>query len=143
MERNAMQAATSAGNHQHGRQLLRETQKDRAYWLETMLLNWARWMSAPELPEGMPDKACGGAQNYSTYDANSESAHDKLDVTLAEATNAAIDALETLQQMAIYRAYGVIAVFRYQSELAYAKALELAKIAIADNLERRGIWLGS
>lgn len=112
--------------------------KDASYWLEVMLQNWARWMRSDEKPDGIPKEACGGVIGF-THMGDSDAAYDKMDVTLAEATNAAIEGLEVAEQIAIYASYGVAAVWRYNRE---TDVLDRAKAKVLDSLRRRGIWLG-
>lgn len=114
--------------------------KDRAYWLEWNLQNWARWMAGSEVPEGLPDRACGELQNYTTMYGDSELEYDKLDGRLAESTNAAIEGLASVaEQCAIYNAYGVASVFRLRHG---PETLVMARLHVAASLERRGIYLG-
>ncbi len=113
--------------------------KDAIYWLEWQLQNWAKWMRGDESPEGLPAEACGGMLTGYTHMGDSDAAYDKMDVTLAEATNAAIEGLEAVQQVAVYAAYGVAKVWRFGRQ---TDVLLHAKANIMDSLRRRGIWLG-
>lgn len=113
--------------------------KDRDYWLEWQLQNWASWMRSDQRPEGLPEKACGGVTGY-TILGDSETAYEALDAHLAEVTNAAIGDLPSLQQKAVYRAYGVMAQLE---QVLYAQNLILAKLAILAGLQLRGVWMGA
>ncbi len=55
------------------------SQKDSLFHVERCLDNWSRWMRGTEAPDGLPQEACVG-ENYTTYDAHSEQAYDKLDI---------------------------------------------------------------
>ena len=113
--------------------------KDRAYWVDFLLSGWALWMRESEAPEGLPREASGGLHGF-THQGDSEHAYAKLDAVLAEAVNAAIEGLPSpAEQCAIYRAYGVAAVYKMRD---YASALAMAKLHVAESLERRGVWLG-
>lgn len=115
-----------------------ESVKDEAYWLEAALENWARSMRSDERPEGLPKQGSGGVTGY-THQGDSESAYIKLDIWLAERTNAAIEGLEPAEQCAIYVAYKVMAVYRMRD---FAGALERGKAKVLKSLKARGVWMG-
>ena len=118
-----------------------EIVKDRAYWVEKLLTNWCAWMRAPDLPDGAPDRGCGGVVGFAMY-GNFDDMCDSMDVRLAETTNSIIDDLPTLEQMAIYRHYDIIAVFAWSRAGVYERTLERAKTLVGDGLAARGVYLG-
>ncbi len=97
-------------------------------------------MHRGELPDGMPSEGCGGVENFTTYDNNSERAYAALDAWAAETTHAVINGLSPVERVAIYRAY-VDAVYRFWRE-EYEVVLCRAKANVQAGLKRRGIWLG-
>ncbi len=114
------------------------SQKDSLFHVERCLDNWSRWMRGTEAPDGLPQEACVG-ENYTTYDAHSEQAYDKLDIWLAETTNAAIEGLEASEQASIYARYLGLSVAFWRG----GNYLDSAKEHLADSLRRRGVWLGA
>lgn len=114
--------------------------KDAAYWTEWHLQNWCNWMHGRDLPDGMPDEACGGIENYTSYDHNNERAYEKLDAWAAELTHLVIHGLVESEQAAIYHAY-VNAVYRFMRG-NYHELLLSARANVQAGLRRRGIWLG-
>lgn len=116
------------------------TIRDTEWWLESHLSNWVRWMRGSEAPEGLPDRACGGVRGF-TILGDSEQAYDKMDATLAEATNAAIEGLVPAERAAIYREYGVCAVYRFPRD-NYQDILAAGRQHVLESLRRRGVWCG-
>lgn len=114
--------------------------KDAAWWTEWHLCNWRDWMHRGELPEGLPDEACGGIDNYTSYDDNNERAYEKLDAWAAEITHLVVQGLDDAQKAAIYHAY-VNAVYRFMRG-NYDSLLASARLNVQAGLRRRGIWLG-
>lgn len=114
--------------------------KDAAWWTEWHLGNWSDWMRRGELPEGMPDQASGGAENYTNYDADSERAYSALDMWAADTTNAVVHGLQGHETAAIYHAY-LDAVYRFMRG-NYEEILMHAKDNVQVGLRRRGVWLG-
>jgi len=114
------------------------TVKDARYWLEWNLLNWAAWMHGGSVTRGLPSKV-PVMEGYSTLDAHDEGAYDRLCASLASTTNAIIEGLKPNEQMAIYRAYGVMAAYRMHD---YKRVLEGAKAGVLAGLRRRGVYLG-
>ena len=114
--------------------------KDAAWWTEWHLWNWALWMNAGELPDGVPCEACGGAENYTTYDANSERAYTALDAWSAETTHMVVQGLDASERMAVHRCY-LDAVYRFVRG-NYEEILARARANAQAGLRRRGVWLG-
>lgn len=112
-------------------------QSERVEW---HLRNWQTWMHRPALRLGMPRKAAVG-ENYTSVDLDNEIAYESLDDDLAERTNAVIDGLVPAQRMAIYKAYGMISVWRFPRD-NFEAVLKLAKASVAVGLVRKGVWLG-
>lgn len=112
--------------------------RDESYWLEWQLENWARWMRSDEKPAGLPEKASGRCIGFLIL-GDSEAACEQMDIGLAEATNAAIEGLEALQQAAIYATYGVASVWTWKR---CNRILAIAKAIVAASLKRRGVWMG-
>lgn len=117
--------------------------KDSAWWLEHHFENWARWMRGDELPDSLPKRAAGRLENFTTMYGDSEEAYDRMDKTLAEATNAAIEGLPSpAEQNALYAHYGVSGmVFKFNRE-PFEVVLLTAKRNVAGSLRRRGVWMG-
>ena len=113
--------------------------KDAAYWTESALLTWARFMRRNESPDGFPDHVAI-LETFSGYDANSEHAYDKLDVWIADTTHAVICGLIPIENAAIYHIY-LQAVYRFPRG-NYSEVLERARANVQDGLRRRGVWLG-
>lgn len=113
------------------------------YWVDSHLQTWARSMSGDNLPRGCPRQACVG-ENYSSLDLDNVAAYEHLDADIARRTGAVIDDIgirHPAQKAAIYRAYGVAAVFRFPRE-NYAQILDAAKENVKLGLRKRGVWLG-
>ena len=113
--------------------------KDAAYWTESALLTWARFMRGSDLPDGLPSEV-GILENFSGYDANSEHAYDKLDGWIADTTHAAICELIPIENAAIYNVY-LQAIYRFPRG-NYSEVLDRARANVQAGLRRRGVWLG-
>jgi hypothetical protein len=112
--------------------------------LEQHLQTWAAWMRGPEVPDGLPTEACGGMDNYSTIDRDSDAAYEKLDFWVAETVNTVINDIgerHPAQKAALYRAYEVVAAFRFPRD-SYEAVLSEARQNVLMGLRRRGVWLG-
>lgn len=118
---------------------MEEIAKDAAYWTESALLTWARFMRGRDLPDGLPGKD-GILEGFSGYDANSEHAYDKLDGWIADTTHAVICGLVPAENAAIYHTY-LQAVYRFPRS-NYSEVLERARANVQAGLKRRGVWLG-
>ena len=112
--------------------------KDESYWLDGIFQNWVRWMHSDELPEGLPDKGCGGIVGYVSGGYDHGESYEAIDARVAEITNAVIESLDASEQAAIYSRY-LHAVFRFQRQ---QDVLEQARAHVAEGLKRRGVWLG-
>lgn len=112
--------------------------------VDQALKAWANYMRSKEGPDGLPEQACGGIENYSTLDRDSDGAYERLDIWTAEHTQEVIEDIgkrSPAQKAALYRAYDISAVFRFPRD-NYKELLVEAKIAVAIGLRRRGVWLG-
>ena len=112
--------------------------------LEQHLRTWADWMKGPVSPDGLPSEACGGFENYQTIDRDSDAAYERLDFWIAETTNTVINdigARHPAQKAALYRAYGVLAAFRFPRD-NYEQTLAEARQNVLIGLRKRGVWLG-
>ncbi len=112
--------------------------------LEQHLQTWAEWMRGPEVPDGLPSEGCGGVENYKSLDRDSDSAYEKLDFWIAETTNVVIEDIgiqHPAQKAALYRAYSVLAAFRFPRD-NYLDSLDAAKQGVLIGLRKRGVWLG-
>ena len=101
-------------------------------------------MNQDALPDGVPHEACGGIENYSSVDLDNDNAYAALDSDLANRTNAVIEDIgvrHPAQHAALYRAFGLVSVFRFPRD-NYAQVLESAKENVKIGLRIRGVWLG-
>jgi len=113
--------------------------KDSAYYVDWNLTNWAKWLSYGGLPEGLPDKASGGLENYTSLDRDSDGEYEKLDERLAEITDVVVSELDEPYKAVIKHAYGIVrhvAVWRYDAVLAQGKLM------VQIGLSKRNVWLG-
>lgn len=111
--------------------------------LDRHLQTWAAWLRGPDLPDGLPTEACAG-ENYASLDHDTDGAYERLDHWIAENVQAVVEGIgerSPAQKAALYRAYDVVAVFRFPRG-NYAEVLEEAKVAVRVGLRRRGVWLG-
>lgn len=111
--------------------------------LEQHLRTWADWLSAPDGPDGLPCEACVG-ENYQSLDRESDGAYERLDHWIAENVQAVVEGIgerAPAQKAALYRAYGIVSVFRFPRG-NYEDVLREAKTSVAIGLRRRGVWLG-
>lgn len=111
--------------------------------LEQHLKTWAAWLRTPEGPDGYPSEGCVG-ENYKSLDRDSDGAYERLDHWIAEAVQAVVEDMgrrNPAQKAALYRAYDIVSVFRFQRG-NYTDVLDEAKLAVAVGLRRRGVWLG-
>lgn len=114
--------------------------KDRAWWIEFYLENWARWMDSGGKPDELPDHASGGAENYTSMDWETcDKSYEQMDLRNAVMTNAVIEDLGPIERAAIYCQY-LAAVFKFNRH-DFNAVLRLAKLRIGRGLERRGIYL--
>lgn len=110
-------------------------------WLTWQFENWARWMRGDALPEGLPVKASGGMHPYLIEAGDSEVSYEKLDLWSAEATNAAIEGLESLAERAAIQHRYLHAVYRFPRG-NYPMVLLDARAKVRESLVKRGVWLG-
>lgn len=110
------------------------------YWVDLHLQNWVRWMHGESKPAGLPKKASGGMQNYTSFDSEGWQAWEKLDEWTAEATNAAVESLPPSQQAAISHKY-LNSVYRFPRD-NYEAMLTEAMRNLVPALRRRNVWLG-
>lgn len=107
--------------------------------LEPHMRNWVTWMHADLGPRGCPNRACGGARNYTSMDLDNVAAYENLDRDLAERTDAVIDDLAPAERCAINHKY-LHAVFRFNRE-SYEDVLARALVNVLAGLRRRNVWL--
>jgi hypothetical protein len=110
------------------------------YWIERLLRNWVSFMHGESKPDGLPDRASGGATCYTSLDLDNVAAYENLDRDLAEKTNAVIDSLVPAERCAVYHRY-LHAVFRFPRG-DVDSLLARAKVNLEAGLRRRGVWLG-
>lgn len=106
--------------------------------LDAHLQNWAFHMRAKELPEGLPESACGGIIGYKTVDWDSDGVYSRLDAELSDHCDAAVQNLEPAQRCAVYHEYGLTAVFQFP-RLNRDMLLVRARHEIRATLLRRGV----
>lgn len=117
-----------------------EITRDAASMVEYHLRNWVTWMHGGERPDGLPKRASGGLENYTSFDSEGWTAWEKLDKWTAEATNAAIESLKMNEQCAIHHAY-LHAVYRF-NRCKYQDVLDSAKENLKIALRKKNVWLG-
>ena len=114
---------------------MNSTEHRRDYWLEWHLRNWRDWLMSGGYPQG----AGGTMLNVGAEHADFDDMCQTLDRTLAATTDAVVHDLPPNEQCALHRAY-LQAVYRFREP--FATVLFRAKVRVAINLERKGVWLG-
>ena len=105
----------------------------RVVWL---LEGWAEWSRSYRPKLGFPGRGvCGAAASKSFEDLC-----DECDSTVNHAIDAAVDDLSPAQRAALYRHYGIAAVFRFP-RFNYAEQLELAHHDLRRTLPKRGVMV--
>ena len=105
--------------------------------LRCMLEDWAQWQGGYRMRLGYPTRSISAGGGGSV-----ECRHDDLyasaDSAQFEAIDAAVDDLQPAQRAAIYRRYGIAAVFRFPRD-NYAACLDQAHDALMRALPRKGV----
>lgn len=115
--------------------------QDAAYWIETYLLNWARWMRLGGKPIGVPKKASGPITGFTSHwSSDTDAAYDHTDGVTAASTDAVINDLSLVEQCAINHAY-LDAVYRFNRE-PFEEVIARAKDHVRAGLIRKGVWAG-
>jgi len=119
--------------------------KTEGWWLEHYLGLWASWMRSKgdELPEGCPNEASGGAQNYTSL-TDFDGMCERMDTEHAQQVHIAVHRLPDAWRAAIYceRGLGDWSTDRTTQFFRYEAVLGRAKIALTGELRRLGLWFG-
>lgn len=105
--------------------------------LKEVLQDWAEWNRGYRMRLGFPARAacgCGEAVR------DSDDVRADADSAMFEAVDAAVDDLTPAQQAAVYRCYGLAAVYRFPRD-NYPEQLEQAHDVLCRKLPRRGVEL--
>jgi hypothetical protein len=112
------------------------------YRVGELLAVWERWMLQPAkdvMELGYPKTACGcHSEPWGYWEHTFQDECDEMENAKADAVNAAIDDLETLQQMAVYHKHlaGVYRFNRNNLDGVY----NAARLALAYSLPARGVY---
>lgn len=116
-----------------------QVSEDRVQWrLEALLQDWAQWCMSYRPRLGFPSGVWSGggfAESKTFEDMCSE-----CDGVVNRNIEAAIDDLTPAQRAAVYRHYGIAAVFRFP-RTNYAEQLDQAHTTLRRALPRRGVML--
>lgn len=116
--------------------------KDTLYWVEWNLENWARHMKGIDLPDGMPVRASGGIEVYTSLDLDSVSAVEKMEAGLAETTGVVVASLPSAERSAIQHRYMDSQYEFWRFSLTYGDALASGMDLVEKGLTAKGVWLG-
>lgn len=106
--------------------------------VENLLSDWAKWMAHdPRIGFNSRVPILSTGMGSSTF----EELLEQVDGLAMRAVDASVDSLPPSNKAAIYRAYGICAVYRFPRD-NYAECLEKAHDLLCVTLKRKGI-LGS
>ncbi len=103
--------------------------------LIAILEDWARWQGCYSMNLGYPSKSAGiSSGGLQTFDDMC----DQCDNAMMQAVDACVSDLQTIQQAAIMKRYGIAAVFRF-NRVAYEDVLLSAHLSLMSAFKRKSI----